>query len=300
MIEAQLSSVDTSQQSVLFIPSSGIPQYQNVLTQRQDVISYQINAGSSSAADCSSTFPTPPTVDAGWTQIGLVCVAHGVTQVTTGMIAMSGGTNFNGYSFGQIQFGGNYAQDNNQPSVLTTHGGILMCGSISAFAGGFSIDNASSSNNGGHLIAGDLSGNVAFCGSTLYLYAQNATSAAPKIIVNTSEDYNSGSAYSCNDTPPCYESLSLAAGNVTMTLSPGCAPASLCGTTTSGRTICANTGVAHTAAVSWVDTTAGGASGVIGTQQSYSAPGVNIQPTNVSSNVTISNGDHLTAYYTCF
>ena len=94
LLEAQLSTIDGNQQSLLFVNSSGTTQYNNVNTWRSDVITYQTKAGTASTADCSSTFPTPPSVDSGWVSIGLVCVPNGLTQIVTGDISMTTTTKF--------------------------------------------------------------------------------------------------------------------------------------------------------------------------------------------------------------
>jgi hypothetical protein len=240
LVEAQISPVDNSNQSMLFVSSSGITSYQNINTTRQDIITYQYNSnGGSATADCSTTFPPAPTPDNGWVPIGLVCVPNGATQITNPEIAMYSGTNFNGLSFSQVTFGGNYSQNNPStaaPSVLTTNS-FPTCG-FSA-ASGFVINNVLATSNGNHLIAGDIAGDVTVCGNNLGIFAANGVNPAT-FTVNTSTD-SGGSTnevmYPAHSPTWVYE-----------TTAGSCANGTTCAITTN-KFICFNAGSVSTAIV---------------------------------------------------
>lgn len=82
LLEAQISTVDTTPESVLFVSSSGTRTFQTVNTERQDIAVYQLKAGA------PGTAPTVPSVDSGWVAVATILIPHGATQVTTPMIAM--------------------------------------------------------------------------------------------------------------------------------------------------------------------------------------------------------------------
>jgi hypothetical protein len=91
LIEAQVVGTDNSSATRQFLVSTGpapnyVPQSASVLTNRTDQINYQTKQGTASAANCTTTFPAVPSTDSGWVLIAKVCVANGVSQVTSGMI----------------------------------------------------------------------------------------------------------------------------------------------------------------------------------------------------------------------
>lgn len=110
LLEAQLTTIDGNQQSMLFVSSNGTTSYQNVNTYRSDTIVYQTKTGSDGVS------PTPPPVDSGWVSVGSIIVPQGTSQITSGMIAMTTSTNF------QNSIQGSLAAT--APINLSTTGGV--------------------------------------------------------------------------------------------------------------------------------------------------------------------------------
>lgn len=300
LIEAQLSQIDTANQSMLFVSSSGVTSYQNVNTQRQDIITYQFNSnGGSAVANCTSTFPPPPTPDSGWVPVALVCVPQGQTQVVNSMIFPWTGTNFNGSSFGAIQVGGQAAQNGDfYPTTVTTNGNQSPCGLASA--AGIAINNPGSTLNGSgagvHLLVGDLNANISICGGQLIIYDSNAANSTPASIqVYTNVDKGSSTSYSCHSLP-CIDTMYPAAGQVSVGIGATCTNGSWC--TLTHFLICSNAG-APTAAIL---TLPGSLAGFAILQASYptSGTGLNINLLNQSgSSLTTSSGPFPIGYV-CF
>ena len=287
MVEAQLSSIDTQNQSMLFVSSSGITNYQNVNTQRQDIITYKLNPGGPGTADCSTTFPTPPAVDSGWIEIGLVCIPHALTQITTANIAMFLGTNFNGSSFAQLNFGGAYVTGGCQgtatncgPSTLSTsqNSGCDLNNELV-----FVINNNANTNNGNHVLVADLAGDLGVCGSELHIFNQNSNSTAAKIIVNTSVDKGTATD----------ETLYPANNTATLVTNSNCANATIC-QSAAEKDICAQSGAASTAMI-----TPNGDSAMAVTSAPTSGTGVRVEFYNVSGS-SISSPHTFNFTYTFF
>jgi hypothetical protein len=235
MIEAQLSQVNAANQSLLFVSSSGTTSFQNVNTQRQDIITYQSKAGSSGTGNCTSTFPTPPSVDSGFVEVGLVCVPHSTTQITNGMIAMFGGTNFNGFSFSSVAFGGTYASNGGATASTLSTTNNNGCGLSNGL--GFVINNAGSTNNGTHILEDDLNGDLGVCGSNLTIFDQASNSTVPTITVDTPLD--SGTSASEVLYPAAVQ-------NASEVLQATCASGSICGKSGGGEKVICSNGPAST------------------------------------------------------
>lgn len=238
LLEAQLGSIDTVNQSMLFVSSSGVTSFQNVNTQRQDVITYQTNSnGGSGTADCNTTFPPAPSVDSGWVEIGTICVPHGTTQITTGQISMYGGTNFNGNSFGSIHFGGNYTSNGGaNPSTLTTSNNA-QCGGGTGSGLGFAINSQATPIV--QLIRSNANGDIFMCGASLRIDNDNGE-GPPQIVVNTTVD----------NASPTVETLYPASGTGSVHTHTGsaCATLTIC-LLGSAVLICTNAGTPNGAMV---------------------------------------------------
>lgn len=236
IVEAQLSPADTQNQSMLFVSTSGITSYQNVNTQRQDQITYQVGGNTSTGtANCTSTFPTLPTSDSGWIGVAYICVPHGLTQLTSSYITMDTSTQFTASTFGSVTFGGPYTvSGGGSPSVLTTHN---FFGCNIPDMEGLAVDNTGLglTSPAGHVIGASSAANFAVCGQYLVIDGQ-AGSLVPYIKVNTTED----------NASPTLEELYPASTNgvfnsKSLTISGTCAANTLC-TLTGQSVICGNGG----------------------------------------------------------
>ena len=236
VVETQLTEADTQNQSMLFVSPSGITSYQNVNTQRQPTITYQIGTNTTSGtADCVSTFPTLPAPDSGWVEVGLVCVPHGTTQLTSANIAMFTNTQFTASAFGTVTFGGNYTQNGGgSPSVLTTHN-FFGCGLNDSE--GMAVDNTGLGLNtdAGHVFAVSSGANASVCGQYLLINGEGGTEV-PYIEVNTT----------VNNASPTDEQLYPASSSgafsvKSFSLSGSCAANTLCALT-AVSVVCGNAG----------------------------------------------------------
>ncbi len=286
IVEAQLSPADTANQSMLFVSTSGITSYQNVNTQRQDQITYQIGANTSSGtANCTSTFPSQPTVDSGWIEVALVCIPHGLTQLTSSYIAMFTNTQFNASSFGLISFGGDYAQSGGTtPSTLSTTQNTV-CGLSDGL--GFIFNNPASTNNAFHLFASSKNGNIGICGSNIHIFNQESNTTPASIIVETPLDTGTSTI----------ETLYPAVNTIAETLSGTCAANSICAVGTT-KDICGSL-TSFTASAAMIAISGTPAYQLVAQQVWEGAgTGIQIQPANISTS-NITGSPIVTFHYVC-
>ena len=289
IVEAQLSPADTDNQSRLFVSTSGITSYQNINTQRQDQITYQVGTNTSTGtADCNSTFPSQPSPDSGWIEVGLVCVPHGTTQLTSALIAMFTNTQFTNSQFGTVSFGGNYAvSGGTSPSILTTST-TNSCDSGTNGGLGFSIHNPASvttQDPGGNIIRADLTGDFTMCGASLLIDAQHGTLGVPNIVVDTTVDTSSPQDETFY---PASTSGNFTANAFTIT---SCSVNTRC-TLSATKTICYNAGTPTGALITFANSDAGDFTASVS-----AAPGggFNVALYNISGG-TLSSGTYSFGY----
>lgn len=248
-IEAQLAStIDTANNSYPFISQSGVVTSNSVPTQRTDVIAYQIATAGAGTVNTSCATAGVPAVDAGWISIGFVCIAHSQSSMSGATVCTDGWNNPGGCTilmdqsnevvggqFGKVSFGGLYAQNNNvDPSIMnTSQNADCDLSNVE----GFVINNHSSANGGGHIVGADLSGNLAVCGSILYLFNQNSNSTVPEIVVNTPLDTGTATQ----------ETFFPATNTGTAHTSGSCANQTVCTLTASPLVICGDVTTANSA-----------------------------------------------------